>query len=61
VYDKGTVILAALHTRVGTEKMYAILAQTAAAKVSTTAAFLAVVAQVSGPDTGQWLTAELSR
>ena len=61
VYDKGTVILAALHTRVGTEKMYAILAKTAAEKVSTTAGFLEVVAQVSGPDTRQWLTAELSR
>ncbi|MBC8082106.1 MAG: hypothetical protein H7Z21_02740 [Hymenobacter sp.] len=61
VYDKGTVILAALHTRVGTEKMCAILAKTAAEKVSTTAGFLEVVAQVSGPDTRQWLTAELSR
>jgi hypothetical protein len=61
VYDKGTVILAALHRRVGTEKMYAILAQTAAGKVSTTAGFLAVVAQVSGQDTRQWLTTELSR
>ncbi|RZJ94385.1 MAG: hypothetical protein EOO60_03160 [Hymenobacter sp.] len=61
VYDKGTVILAALHTRVGTKKMYAILAKTAAEKVSTTAGFLEVVAQVSGLDTRQWLTAELSR
>jgi aminopeptidase N len=61
VYDKGTVILAALHRRVGTEKMDAILALTAAGKVSTTAGFLAVVAQVSGPDTRQWLTTELSR
>jgi hypothetical protein len=61
VYDKGTAILAALHTRVGTEKMYAILAKTAARKVSTTAAFLEVVAQVSGQDTRQWLTGELSR
>jgi hypothetical protein len=61
VYDKGTVILAALHTRVGTEKCYAILAKTAAEKVSTTAGFLEVVAQISGPGTRQWLTAELSR
>lgn len=61
VYDKGTVILAALHTRVGTEKFYAILAKTAAEKVGTTAGFLEVVAQVSSPDTRQWLTAELSR
>ena len=61
VYDKGTVILATLHTRVGTERMYAMLAKTAAEKVSTTAGFLEVVGQVSGPDTRQWLTAELSR
>lgn len=61
VYDKGTVILAALHTRVGTEQLYAILAKTAAEQVSTTAGFLAIVAQVSGSDTRQWLTAELSR
>lgn len=61
VYDKGTVILAALHTRVGTEKFYAILAKTAAEKVSTTAGFIELVAQVSGQDTRQWLVAELSR
>ncbi|TFZ67122.1 hypothetical protein E4631_09225 [Hymenobacter sp. UV11] len=59
IYDKGTVVLAALHARVGTEKMCAILAKTAAEKVSTTAGFLAVVAQVSGPATRQWLGAEL--
>jgi hypothetical protein len=61
VYDKGTVILAALHTRVGTEEFYAILAKTAAEKISTTAGFIEVVAQVSGADTRQWLMAELSK
>ncbi|WP_382318409.1 M1 family aminopeptidase [Hymenobacter bucti] len=61
IYDKGTVILAALHARVGTEKFYAILAQTAAERVSTTAGFLAVVAQLTTPDTRQWLITELSR
>jgi hypothetical protein len=61
VYDKGTVILAALHTRVGTDKFYALLAKTAAEKVSTTAGFIEVVAQVSGPATRKWLVAELSR
>jgi hypothetical protein len=61
VYDKGTVILAALHTRVGTAEFYAILAKTAAEKVSTTAGFIEVVAQVSGADTRQWLVAELSK
>ena len=61
IYDKGTVILAALHTRVGTEKFYAILAKTAAEKVSTTAGFIDMVAQVSGQDTSRWLVAELSR
>ncbi len=61
IYAKGTVILAALRDRVGPEKFYAILAKTAAEKVSTTAGFLQVVAQMSGQDTGQWLAAELSR
>jgi hypothetical protein len=61
IYDKGTVILAALHARVGTEKFYAILAKTAAERVSTTASFLAVVAQLTNPDTRHWLTTELSR
>jgi hypothetical protein len=61
IYSKGTVVLAALHARVGTEKFYAILANTAASKVSTTAGFLALVGRVSGPDTQQWLTTELSR
>jgi aminopeptidase N len=61
IYDKGTVVLAALRTRVGTEKFYAILAKTAAEKVSTTAGFLAVVEQVSSPATRVWLHNELSR
>lgn len=61
IYDKGTVILAALKTRVGNDKFYAILAKTAAQKVSTTAKFLAVVEQVSSSDTRVWLTKELSR
>lgn len=61
VYDKGTVILSALHARVGTQKFYALLAQTAAEKVSTTAGFLAVVARINGQDTCQWLANELSR
>jgi hypothetical protein len=61
IYDKGTVVLAALRTRVGSEKFYAILAKTAADKVSTTTDFLAVVEQVSSLDTRLWLTTELSK
>jgi hypothetical protein len=61
IYDKGTGILAALKTRVGADRFYAILAKTAAEKVSTTAQFLAVVEQVSSADTRAWLTKELSR
>jgi hypothetical protein len=61
IYDKGTVILAALHARVGTEKFYAILARTAAEQISTTAGFLAVVAQLTTSETRHWLTTELSR
>ncbi|WP_375416671.1 M1 family aminopeptidase [uncultured Hymenobacter sp.] len=61
VYNKGTVVLAALHARVGTEKFYALLATTAARKISTTAAFLEVVEQTAGPATRTWLQAELTR
>jgi aminopeptidase N len=61
IYDKGTVVLAALRTRVGSEKFYAILAKTAADKVGTTTDFLAVVEQVSSLDTRLWLTTELSK
>lgn len=61
IYNKGTVVLAALHQRVGTEKFYALLAATAARKSSTTAAFLEVVEQLAGPDTRAWLLAELRR
>jgi hypothetical protein len=61
IYDKGTVILATLRTQVGTEKFYAILAKTAAKKVSTTAEFLAVVEEVSGATCRSWLTSKLSR
>lgn len=61
VYDKGTVVLAALRARVGPATFDALLAETAAAQVGTTAGFLALVARVCGPTTRQWLTAELSR
>jgi aminopeptidase N len=60
VYNKGMVVLAALHARVGTEQLYAILARTAAQRVSTTTGFLDVVGQVAGTDTRTWLLARLS-
>lgn len=60
VYNKGMVVLAALHHRVGTEQMYSILATTAARKVSTTTAFLDVVGQVAGAETRAWLLVRLS-
>jgi hypothetical protein len=60
VYNKGMVVLAALHTRVGTEQLYTILARTAAQQVSTTTAFLGVVGQVAGAETRTWLQARLS-
>jgi aminopeptidase N len=60
VYNKGTVVLAALHARVGTEKFYTLLATTAARKLSNTAAFLEVVEQTAGSDTQAWLLNELS-
>lgn len=61
IYNRGTVVLAALHAQVGTAQFYAILAATAARRASTTTAFLDVVEQVAGPDTRAWLLAELSR
>ncbi len=60
VYNKGMVVLAALHARVGTEQLYTILARTAAQQVSTTTAFLGVVGQVAGAETRAWLQARLS-
>jgi len=60
-YNKGMVVLAALHQRVGTAQFYDILATTAARKVSTTTAFLDVVGQTAGAETRAWLRAELSR
>jgi len=59
VYNKGMVVLAALHQRVGTAQLYAILAATAARKTPTTTAFLDVVGQVAGPETRAWLYAQL--
>ncbi|GAB3873017.1 hypothetical protein GCM10028824_24090 [Hymenobacter segetis] len=61
IYDKGTVLLAALHARLGTGPFVAVLAATAARQVSTTAAFLDVVAQTVGSDTRAWLLAKLQR
>jgi hypothetical protein len=60
VYNKGMTVLAALHTHVGTEQLYTILARTAAQRVSTTMGFLDVVGQVAGADTRTWLLARLS-
>lgn len=61
IYNKGTVILAALHDRLGAEPFNAVLAATAARKVSTTTGFLEVVAQLAGQPTRDWLLAELGR
>lgn len=61
IYNKGTVILAALHARLGTTRFTEVLAATAARQVSTTTAFLDVVAQTAGPDARAWLLAEISR
>lgn len=60
IYNKGMTVLVALHHRVGTAQLYAILATAAAHKVSTTTAFLDVVGRVAGANTRMWLRAELS-
>ncbi|WP_019948129.1 gluzincin family metallopeptidase [Hymenobacter aerophilus] len=61
MYNKGTGILHALRTRVGTEQFLNILATTAAQKTSTNPGFVQLVEQVAGPETGSWLLAELKR
>lgn len=61
VYNKGTVVLAALHTRIGTEPFIRLLATVAARHVSTTAELLTIVEQTAGPETRTWLQAELNR
>ncbi|TGE08648.1 M1 family aminopeptidase [Hymenobacter fodinae] len=60
VYDKGTVILAALHDRLGDASFLAILATTAARKTSSTSEFLLIVEQAAGLETRQWLEKLLS-
>lgn len=61
IYDKGSVVLASLHNRVGDEKFFAILSTTAAQKTATTDAFLDIVALEAGEETRRWLKAELTR
>lgn len=61
IYDKGSVVLAALHQRVGDEKFFTVLAITAAQKTATTDAFLDIVAQQTSEETRRWLKAELMR
>ncbi|HEX8425058.1 M1 family aminopeptidase [Hymenobacter sp.] len=61
IYDKGSVVLAALHQRVGDQKFFAILAATAAQKTATTDAFLDVVAQEAGEETRRWLRTKLTQ
>lgn len=61
VYNKGTVMLAGLHARVGTPIFYRILTTTAARHVRTTTAFVELVGEVASPDARAWLRAELRR
>jgi hypothetical protein len=61
IYNKGTGVLNALHTRLGTDAFLNLLAMAAARKVSTTAGLLEVVEQATDRDTRAWLLAELSR
>lgn len=60
IYAKGTVVLAALHNRVGDEKFINILAATAEQKIDTTEAFVNLVAQEAGEETRRWLMNELT-
>lgn len=61
MYNKGTGILHALRTRIGTEQFLNLLATSAARKTSTNPAFVQLVEQVAGPATSAWLLAELKR
>jgi hypothetical protein len=61
IYNKGTVVLAALRARMGNEPFITLLAKTAAQQTSTTKEFLQLVQQVAGPQTSAWLLEELKR
>ncbi|GAA4042328.1 hypothetical protein GCM10022409_30400 [Hymenobacter glaciei] len=61
VYNKGTVVLAALHERLGTTQFVRLLGAVAARHVRDTDTLLAIVAQNNGQATRDWLLAELSR
>ncbi|QNE39365.1 M1 family metallopeptidase [Hymenobacter sp. NBH84] len=61
IYNKGTVVLAALHARLGSAKYFDLLATVAGRKICTTKALLATVEEVAGSNTRAWLLAELSQ
>ncbi|OUJ73221.1 hypothetical protein BXP70_15455 [Hymenobacter crusticola] len=59
IYDKGAVTLFELHQRVGDAQFFRILTETAAAKVATTQAFLAIVERQTNRATRDWLATKL--
>lgn len=60
VYSKGTVVLGALHKRLGDAQFMQLLASTAAQKTASTEAFLALVEQTAGAENRAWLTGLLT-
>lgn len=59
VYNKGTVVLAALHRYLGTELLYQLLATAAGRRTSTTEELLQLVQAQAGPEAQAWLRARL--
>jgi hypothetical protein len=59
LYDRGPTALWALHDRIGTEAMDALLRETYQRQVATLPDFLALVARRHGSDTSSWLRAQL--
>jgi len=61
VYAKGTAVLHSLHLRLGDDAFLRLLAATAAQKVATTEAFIALVGQEADAETQRWLRDQLTR
>ncbi|WP_345074877.1 M1 family aminopeptidase [Hymenobacter fastidiosus] len=60
MYDKPTIILYELHQRLGDAPFFRILTATAAARISTTQAFLELVERETNRETRDWLALQLS-
>ncbi|SDX89045.1 hypothetical protein SAMN04488069_10425 [Hymenobacter psychrophilus] len=61
IYNKGTVVLAALHGYLGDKQFIQLLATAAGRRTSTTEELLQLVQAQAGPEARTWLRAKLER